>query len=203
MREPERQARQELLAEVTKGFTAIVDGPGCFFVQDWIEMYPDAKVVLGLRDSPDVWLKSVNGSIGKVFGYGPLYWLMYFVPEMHFGFQMNNLWEVQTRERDGVGVRTTEFYERHNERIRAIVPKERLLEFRAKDGWVLLCRFLGKDVPGGKFPHRNDAKAANQLMSSFLVYGVGVWVVVLASLWAVVWGGLRYLKAEDIAKASF
>jgi hypothetical protein len=171
-------------------------------VQDWIEMYPDAKVVLGLRDSPNAWLKSVNGSIGKVFGYGPLFWLMYLVPEMQLGFQMNNLWEVQTRERDGVGVRTTEYYERHNERIRAIVPKERLLEFRAKDGWVPLCRFLEKDVPEREFPHRNDAKAANQLLLNFLVYGVGVWVVVLASLWAVVWGGLRYLKAYDIAKRS-
>lgn len=39
--------------------------------------------------------------------------------------------------------------------IRGLVPKERLLEWSAEDGWEPLCKFLGKEVPGIPFPHVN------------------------------------------------
>lgn len=90
--------------------------------------------MLGLRTSPEAWLSSVNASIAKVFGKGPMYYLCWFVPEMHFGFLMNNLWGAQTMQNYGVGVRTTEYYEKHIQHIRNVVPKERLLEFKASDG---------------------------------------------------------------------
>jgi hypothetical protein len=45
MNEHDKAVRQKLLAEITKGYSAIVDGPGCFFIEDWVEMYPDAKVI--------------------------------------------------------------------------------------------------------------------------------------------------------------
>lgn len=34
----------------------------------------------------------------------------------------------------------------HNERIKAIVPPERLLVMELGDGWEKLCPFLGKDI---------------------------------------------------------
>jgi hypothetical protein len=198
MQTEDKAVRQKILAEIVQGYSAIVDGPGCFFVEDWIEMYPDAKVglmlrltllskssinwclflkvVLGLRTLPQAWLDSVNGSIAKVFGKWPMYYIAYFVPEMHFGFLINDLWDQQTEAKYGVGVgvRSTECYAYHNDHARKVVPKERLLEFKAADGWELLCTFLGKDVPQGKYPHRNGAKAANQLMKSFAINGIGI-----------------------------
>jgi hypothetical protein len=51
MRTEDKAVRQKILTEIVKGYSAIVDGPGCFFVEDWIEMYPDAKVRLFLRAS--------------------------------------------------------------------------------------------------------------------------------------------------------
>ena len=52
-------------------------------------------------------------------------------------------------------------YLRHYERVRALVPKERLLEFKAKDGWEPLCAFLGKDVltEAYKYPFVNEARS--------------------------------------------
>ncbi|KAF2490124.1 hypothetical protein BU16DRAFT_575558 [Lophium mytilinum] len=156
----DKAVRQKILAEIVSGYSAIVDGPGCFFVEDWVEMYPDAKVediasdfILGMRKSPQAWLDSVMGSMGKVFGKGPMYYLM------------NNLWDVQTFEKHGVHVRTTDFYLKHNDEIREIVPKERLLEFQAADGWAPLCNFLGKEKPAGEFPHRNDSRALRRKMA--------------------------------------
>jgi hypothetical protein len=187
MRTEDKAVRQKLLLEIVQGYEAIVDGPGCFFVADWVEMFPDAKFVLGLRNSPEAWLTSVNRSIGKVFGKGPMYWIAYFVPELHQGFLMNNLWDEQIKEKYDVGVRTTRYYELHNEEMRRIVPRERLLEFKAADGWGPLCEFLGKERPVGEFPHRNDAKAANGLIRSFAVWGVGIWIFVGVSGWGLVW----------------
>jgi hypothetical protein len=70
-----------------------------------------------------------------------------------------------------------------------IVLRERLLEFEAKEGWSPLCAFLGRDVPREEYPRRNDSKAANLLIRSFLVYGVGIWVAVVVGAWGLVWGG--------------
>jgi len=35
---------------------------------------------------------------------------------------------------------------------------ERLLVFEAREGWVPLCKFLGKDVPEGEYPRLHDTK---------------------------------------------
>jgi hypothetical protein len=37
------------------------------------------------------WLDSVNAPIGKVFGRGLMYYMAYFVSEMHRSFMLNNL----------------------------------------------------------------------------------------------------------------
>jgi hypothetical protein len=109
---------------------------------------------------------------------------------------MNNLWDQQTKAKYGVGVRSTEYYIFHNEHIRKVVPKERLLEFKAVDGWDPLCKFLGKQKPVGKegenYPHRNDSQAANQLIWSFAIWGVGIWVCVGLCGWGLIWGVNRY-----------
>jgi hypothetical protein len=117
--------------------------------------------ILTFRTSPQAWLDSANASIGKVFDEGPPYYLTYLVPEMHFGFLLNNLWDRQTRERNRVGVWTTKFYSLHIQHIRGIVPKDRLPECKAVDRWETQCEFPGTAVPEQKYPHRNDSKAAS------------------------------------------
>ena len=123
-----------------------------------------------------------------------MYYMTYFVPEMHFGFLLNNLWDQQTKDEYGMAVRTTDYYALHCERIRKIVPGSRLLDFQAADGWEPLCKLLGREVPDCRYPHRNDSRAANQLMKSFAVYGVGIWVVVAFCGWVLVWSIQRMLS---------
>jgi Sulfotransferase domain len=40
--------------------------------------------------------------------------------------------------------------------VRAITPKDKLLEFKSEDGWAPLCEFLGASVPEGAYPHVNE-----------------------------------------------
>lgn len=44
----------------------------------------------------------------------------------------------------------------HNEAVKAAIPAEQLLIYHVKEGWRLLCSFLGKPVPDEPFPRTND-----------------------------------------------
>lgn len=86
-------------------------------------------------------------------------------------------------------------YEEHNARVRALVPREGLLEFQPKDGWGPLCAFLGKGVPEEGFPRVSEVRVwreafglgkgwarVERLVGQVGVEGAGVVIV------AVVWG---------------
>lgn len=47
----------------------------------------------------------------------------------------------------------------HYAHVRAIVPRERLLEFQPEDGWTQLCEFLQKPIPQDEpYPHVNEGR---------------------------------------------
>ena len=46
-------------------------------------------------------------------------------------------------------------FERHNASVRGTIPKERLLEWNAGDGWEPICERLGVEVPDEPFPKTN------------------------------------------------
>jgi hypothetical protein len=56
----------------------------------------------------------------------------------------------------------------HNELVRSLVPKEKLLLFDLASGWEPLCTFLGKKVPEAPFPYVNDL-AETKRRSAFLI----------------------------------
>ena len=60
-------------------------------------------------------------------------------------------WGVDVRDHDASIRRFNE----HNARVIAQVPKERLLVWRAGDGWEPLCRALDLPVPDEPFPRAN------------------------------------------------
>ena len=49
-----------------------------------------------------------------------------------------------------------DYFEKHTADVIATIPKERLLVYRAGDGWGPLCEFLGAPVPETPFPKVND-----------------------------------------------
>jgi len=60
---------------------------------------------------------------------------------------------------DEIRRKARDVYVRHYERVRAKVPKEKLLEYELGSGWGPLCGFLGVQVPGEQFPWVNEAAA--------------------------------------------
>lgn len=86
-------------------------------------------------------------------------------------------------------------YREHYASVRALVPKERLLEYEVKEGWAPLCEFLGQDVPGVPFPTGNEGQVTQKLIKQMalketlrLLRELGVVVgVVLVAVWLSRW----------------
>lgn len=47
-------------------------------------------------------------------------------------------------------------YEKHNARIKELVPPDRLLVWRPEDGYAPLCMFLGEKVPEGELEVKDE-----------------------------------------------
>jgi hypothetical protein len=138
---------QELLA----GFGASVDWPGAWEWRHFAELWPDAKILLTVRDA-ESWYDSVLESIhawtapGNDVGPPAVAELLDRVWEEDFGG-----WHcVFDRER------TIAAYERHVDEVRRECPSDRLIQWRVADGWSPLCERLCVVVPDQPVPHLNS-----------------------------------------------
>jgi hypothetical protein len=149
--------------EIFAGFDASVDWPGGYFYRELADAYPEAKVLLSVRD-PHAWEPSFRETI----------W------EMSFG---ETLMSLLSRARSKVDPRWSNYLElvdrmfwsgaapfaggdspdrmveqmvAFNEQVKESIPSERLLVWEPKDGWEPLCEFLEVDVPDEPLPHVND-----------------------------------------------
>lgn len=142
-------------------YDAIVDWP-CFFAKSIIEAYPDAKVILTVRDF-DKWFESWNQQcLVPVFGRGTdvgfflVWWVLGFRSGYTARKSMRCIYGGEPKTLKDYQDASRRMYNDHCENIRRLVPKERLLEYTVgKDGWEPLCEFLEKDVPDRKFPWVN------------------------------------------------
>ena len=130
------------------GFQSTTDYPGCTYWRELAAHYPDAKVVLTVRD-PDSWFDSVSETIfsegmqGSLEG-SPVGAMMQGVIFDHF--------DGDIRDRAYM----TDWFARRNQAVIDALPPERLLVFAPKQGWEPLCAFLGVPVPDGPFPRVNS-----------------------------------------------
>lgn len=132
-------------AALLAGYGAAVDWPAAAFWPELSAAFPDAVVLLSVRD-PQSWWQSASETIFPSIAQqtGTAWHAMV---EALFAARF-------TRAIDDRDAAIAAF-ERHNARVRATVPAHRLLEWRATDGWAPLCAALGVAVPDEPFPHTN------------------------------------------------
>jgi hypothetical protein len=136
------------------GFESTTDYPACTYWRELADFYPEAKVILTVRD-PDSWFDSVSATIFSDHMQGPLV-------GTPIGAMMQG---VIFDELDGpVNDRAfmTEWFERRNQQVIDALPRERLLVYTPKQGWEPLCDFLGVPVPDGLFPRVNSRDELGQ-----------------------------------------
>jgi hypothetical protein len=135
---------------VLRDWGGTLEWPGCWLWREFAGLYPDAPVLLTVRD-PDAWYDSVRATIhpltapGADLGPPAVTELCARLWERDFGGWAAVL------DRDATIAR----FVAHNDSVRAECPPGRLVEWSAGDGWAPLCTALGVDVPDRPFPHVN------------------------------------------------
>lgn len=130
-------------------YAATVDWPAAAFWRELSAQWPDAMVLLSVRD-PDGWWKSASETIFSVLARGAPPDDPGAVEELAMINElMSRRFTVDWRDRDAA-IRA---YEAHNADVRKSVNPSKLVEWWPGDGWEPLCRGLGLDVPDDPFPH--------------------------------------------------
>lgn len=134
---------------VFDGYVAAVDWPASAFWRELSEAYPDALVLLSLRDSAETWLQSVEATILPVARRA-------LAPDWNEGAGLTNLFErfVGDKQWDDPATLMAA-YERHNAAVRQTIPAHRLLAWQATEGWKPICRALGLPILDQPFPWIN------------------------------------------------
>lgn len=129
---------------VWEGHDAVMGHPVPFFLYDYLEAFPNARVILTVRDGDELWdsmqrLSPVTGSL--VSGSRDATLLKLWVWGMPFAGNLNK--RVFLRR-----------YWKHNSKVMVGVPKAQLLVWDMfKDpSWESVCGFLGVPVPAEPFP---------------------------------------------------
>jgi hypothetical protein len=143
---------------------ATVDWPGGYFWRQLMDAYPDAKVLLSVRN-PQSWEPSFRETVWNMGHGGSLLHLLSSARALvdpqwqrYVSFVERMFWS-----QEGTFAKGHESPEQlidalsaHNEEVKRTVPAERLLVWEPADGWEPLCEFLGVDVPSEPLPHVND-----------------------------------------------
>jgi len=141
------------------GFTAAVDWPSAPFWPELATVFPDAVIVLSVRDA-DSWWASVSRTIFPAMAAA------YFIPEAN-----NDDW---TRMGRAMMAAFTEGWQdeatakaafsTYNDSVRATAPAGRLVQWQPGDGWAPLCAALGVAIPDRPFPHVNNTADARRAL---------------------------------------
>jgi hypothetical protein len=131
------------------GYIATADWPASMFWHELSQVNPEALILLSVRDAPETWWRSANETILP-------YARMALAPDWKEGCGLVDLLErfTGTPRWDDPSTLISA-YERHNAEVRRMAPAERLLEWRASEGWEPICRALRLPVPDIPFPWTN------------------------------------------------
>ena len=149
------------------GYEVGVDWPACSFYEELMEAFPEAPVILTVRD-PQPWYESLRSTIYELrrLTHGPLPLRAAFrlaepfVPGVAGAVRLADrlVWEDTFDGRFGDRAHAIAVFERRNEAVRRRVPPERLLVFDVREGWAPLCDFFGVEAPDMPFPRLNEAR---------------------------------------------
>jgi Sulfotransferase domain len=149
--------------EVYRGYHSTVDWPGARYWRELTSHFPQAKVILTVRDA-ERWYESAAESIYRASSLtDPDPWvsrLRQFVNRV--------VWEGDFGGGFDDAEHAIRVFNEHNEAVRREIPADRLLVFEVREGWEPLCAFLGVPVPDEPFPHANDRQAFTEMVQERL-----------------------------------
>jgi hypothetical protein len=141
-----------------------VDWPGGYFWRELAAAYPEAKVLLSVRE-PESWERSFRETIWDM-GHGEN--LIHMLSsaraivdpawKRYVEFVDRMFWSPEGTFASGheTPQELIDAMHAHNKAVEDAVPSDRLLVWQVSEGWGPLCDFLEVDVPSEPLPHVND-----------------------------------------------
>jgi hypothetical protein len=163
--------------ELMKGYGSTVDVPTADFYKEICQAYPNAKVILTVRDSDEKWFESFQNTIGSIATSNFYYFCVYLIRNLRLQYLLGRKifanWESRYDEVD------PSMHDKHNKRIINENKDGEVLVFNVKEGWAPLCKFLGVNIPENiPFPHINDADEILGRIRFAKVIGLCTWIAV-------------------------
>jgi hypothetical protein len=173
-----------------RGWGATCDFPSALFYRELAETFPDAKVVLTVRD-PDSWYESMRTTIVDALRRFPNRFIVKHLPYVGAPARVMGGSPLKSKLIDRFDDKPAIIaqFTAHTEEVKRVISSERLLVYEVKQGWAPLCAFLGVPVPDGDFPRVNDAKQFQSLTKRATIVS---WVLLLLPIAALA-GLLRWL----------
>jgi len=144
---------------ILDGYAASVDWPAIMIWKELVAAYPEAKVILTLRD-PNRWYESASKTIFarmREFAKASARdGAASIDPPRRAHMRMVNAIVVDKAFGGDLGHdHAIEVFNAHNAEVRRAIPPERLLVYEFGQGWEPLCAFLGVPVPETPYPKVN------------------------------------------------
>ena len=149
------------------GYQSACDWQSCTFYREQMAAYPDAKVILTVRNA-ESWYRSVNETIYPVSHLVAPRWMPWLPGRLRKFRRLvfASIWGGIFRGKFEDQSTAVEIFNQHIENVKREVPAERLLVFDVRDGWEPLCRFLEVDtIPDEPFPRVNEAAEIKRIVS--------------------------------------
>jgi hypothetical protein len=133
------------------------DFPSAMYYRELMQAFPDAKVVLTVRDA-ESWYRSMSETIVPMLRRFPNRFVMPHLPYLGgpsrsmSGSPMQRIVLDQFDDR----ARMLAAFQGHIDEVKRVVPTDKLLVFEVREGWAPLCAFLDVPVPDEPFPRVND-----------------------------------------------
>ena len=140
---------------VFRGYRAQVDWPGARYWRELAEHYPDAKVVLSVRD-PDEWFDSVQATIAPLVAARGTHSIP--IIDAIGEFVQKAIVEQTFDGRLSDRAHATRVFRDHIAQVKATIHPDRLLVFDMREGWEPLCEFLGVAIPDTPYPKTNSSR---------------------------------------------
>jgi hypothetical protein len=145
-----------------------VDWPSARYYRELMDYYPEAKVLLSVRDG-ETWVRSMRETVWGIFHGDSLIhhlcearaaidpqWRRY------MALMRRMTWDAQTGALAGDASSDqalAALMTGWNDAVKRSVAPERLLVWDPCEGWAPLCEFLEVDVPAEELPRLNDTQS--------------------------------------------
>lgn len=148
-----------------QGYQSAMDWPAAAYYKDLMQVYPEAKVILTIRD-PESWHRSIMNTLYQA-GRGFYRQVSRVIPSVYqfLDAMEKAIWQGIFHNRLEDKAYAIEVFKNHIEEVKRVVPQERLLIFESRHGWEPLCSFLHVPVPvNTPYPHKNKGALVRKLL---------------------------------------